>query len=359
MRHPDKIVAALEGDGTLDRFGIKSTNATGGKVPPSAKAASNPPFVIDSSEYPRSSKPVDPYRYTTGPECDDHAEQATEDAGWIKNRFSYCQKHVVAIPAVSCTIFPIRCRVEGVFVARATLIGFGKIGSHEEFATQRWADFRLGVEVLTATGPFNDDADMEASVECLNRDKLGSLDPPEDLVDWWRLTDGFDDPRAGNLVPVVFQPLPVTEVVLEHARLSGFADADCCPRGHLPAGEVGGGYCTATIPICRDVGGDVLVVDLRPGDQHGRLARYSTRQGFIPTEWAGTTALLADLADRLHRTSADTGAPGPGVGGPPRGGVGGAGGGGRRGGAGGGRGGAGARRGAENHRSGPPRGGGC
>lgn len=167
VANPEKVQQALERDGSLDAFGIKSTNETGGK--PVMHGASDPPYVVDSSVFPGGSKPDDPtrYRYITSEECDQHAEEASDAAGWLKNRYSYCSKHIVAIPAVRCWPIPFRCEVLGTFVSRNTLIGYGKIGSHPDVPGQRWADFHLSVEVLTATGPFSaGNAEMEAIIEC-------------------------------------------------------------------------------------------------------------------------------------------------------------------------------------------------
>src|ERR1041384_4853996 len=76
VKNPGKIVTALERDGSLDQFGIKSTNLTHGKPVPGALAASDPPYVVDSSLFPRGSKPADPYRYITGEESDAQTDNA-------------------------------------------------------------------------------------------------------------------------------------------------------------------------------------------------------------------------------------------------------------------------------------------
>ncbi|MBX6358184.1 MAG: hypothetical protein IRZ05_20340, partial [Micromonosporaceae bacterium] len=60
------------------------------------------------------------------------------------------------------------------------------------------------------------------------------------------------------------------------------------------------GYCTATVPICSDLGGDVLVVDLRDGARHGCILQWTAEEGYFETGWAGTAAMLADIADRLE-----------------------------------------------------------
>lgn len=125
---------------------------------------------------------------------------------------------------------------------------------------------------------------------------------PDDVLTWWQLMDGMDDYRAGFLVPAVFQPLSVTNVAQEYARRVRYTDPMCCRSGgmHRQAGEVGAGYCTEAIPLCRDLGGDLLALDLRPGPGHGRLVNFKTEQGFFTTGWAGVAAMLADIATRLE-----------------------------------------------------------
>ena len=127
---------------------------------------------------------------------------------------------------------------------------------------------------------------------------------PADLLAWWRLMDGIDDAnyRAGFPIPSCYLPLPVAEVCEWLARLSQFADQDCCGPGKAhatAAGEASFRFCTATIPICRDLGGDVLVIDLRDGARHGCIMSWWAEDGYAETGWTGTAAMLADTADRL------------------------------------------------------------
>ncbi|WP_346124267.1 hypothetical protein [Micromonospora coerulea] len=86
------------------------------------------------------------------------------------------------------------------------------------------------------------------------------------------------------------------------ASLSRFADQSCCGAGGTHATAAGErliGFCTATIPICWDLAGDVLVVDLRDGARHGCVMSWWAEDGYCETAWGGTAAMLADTADRL------------------------------------------------------------
>ncbi|MGK5740114.1 SMI1/KNR4 family protein [Micromonospora sp. URMC 103] len=127
---------------------------------------------------------------------------------------------------------------------------------------------------------------------------------PADLLAWWRLMDGIADANyaAGFPIPSHHLPLSVAEVREWFASLSRFADQDCCGPGGAhatAAGEPSVGFCTATVPICRDLAGDVLVVDLRDGARHGCIMAWWAEEGYVETDWAGTAAMLADTADQL------------------------------------------------------------
>jgi cell wall assembly regulator SMI1 len=127
---------------------------------------------------------------------------------------------------------------------------------------------------------------------------------PRDLLGWWGLMDGIADAdyRAGCPIPPFYAPLPVAGVRERYAGLSRFADRDCCGAGGAHAtvaGEPSFGFCTATVPICWDLGGDVLVADLRGGTRHGCVMTWMAEQGYSETAWAGTAAMLADVVDLL------------------------------------------------------------
>ncbi len=139
------------------------------------------------------------------------------------------------------------------------------------------------------------------------RDVVG-LDLPADLLAWWAVMDGIDDHRdgpwnrAGGLIPDAFVPLSVTRAEEEYARQSRFPDEGCCTAENThrkQAGETGFPYCTALIPICIDIGGELLCVDLREGDDHGRVMEWTAEEGFYPSAWAGVTEILDEIVERL------------------------------------------------------------
>jgi cell wall assembly regulator SMI1 len=127
---------------------------------------------------------------------------------------------------------------------------------------------------------------------------------PGDLLRWWGLMDGIADAdyRAGFPIPPFYLPLPVAGVRERFAGLSRFADRDCCAAGGTHAtvaGDQSFGFCSATVPICWDLGGDVLVADLRDGERRGGVMAWTAEEGYCDKPWAGTAAMLADIADRL------------------------------------------------------------
>lgn len=130
---------------------------------------------------------------------------------------------------------------------------------------------------------------------------------PDDLLAWWGLMDGIAqaDYRAGFPIPSRFQPLPVAEVRDRFADLSRFTNQDCCGPGGAHATVAGQrllGFCAATVPICKDLAGDVLVVDLRDGPRHGCIMDWMAEAGYLDRS-PGTAAMLADAADRLDDPS--------------------------------------------------------
>lgn len=168
MKDPQRIMQTMRSDGDLDRLGLKPTSdpsAARQKAEP--RAASDRSYTIPSQRYPRGRKPADPYRYIKSVgEC--YAQDdAHEDSGWIKNRFSYCQEHWIVQPAVKCGILPPGCYLRGWFISSNTLNGKGKIGGHKGDRRTRWADFSLDTVVISATGDFNQSgARMKARMNC-------------------------------------------------------------------------------------------------------------------------------------------------------------------------------------------------
>lgn len=137
--------------------------------------------------------------------------------------------------------------------------------------------------------------------------RLVGLALPDDLVGWWALMDGIVDrydQRAGDLVPHAFVPLAVRRAHEEYRRMSDSAATDptCCGPGQVHqnhAGDDGGPFCTALVPICRDITGASLCVDLRSGPDHGMIMTMAPGDGFSATHWRSVTEMLTEIAERL------------------------------------------------------------
>lgn len=171
VKNPQRVIDEFAKHQNLDALGVAPATADG----PSkltgrpAKLADQPAsFVVDSSRFPGGRKPADPYNYINTPdECDANSGAASADAGWIKNRYSYCQIHLIYMPAIECGLFPPGCEVVGNFLSRNTLIGNGKIGAAEGHSTTRWAQFTLHVDTILRTGPWlGRGARLDAELEC-------------------------------------------------------------------------------------------------------------------------------------------------------------------------------------------------
>jgi len=128
---------------------------------------------------------------------------------------------------------------------------------------------------------------------------------PADLLGWWELMDGIADADyyTGCPIPWFYLPLPVADVRERFASLTRFVQDECCGAdgAHATmAGQTSFGFCTATVPICWDIGGDGLVVDLRYGARRGCVMEWTAEGGYADMSWAGIGAMLADVADRLN-----------------------------------------------------------
>ncbi|MFB7467318.1 hypothetical protein ACFCZ1_28170 [Streptomyces sp. NPDC056224] len=227
VRDPQKIVDELtRSGGSLDALGVSPATSDGpSKVSrPGRQALAEEPesFVTDSSRFPRGEIPADVYQYTDADECERHSDQATRDQGWIKNRYAYCQIHMLAMPAVECRVFPWpSCRTTGVFLSRNRMIGYGKNGGAEHVSSSRWADFRLNVDVIQATGPFaRAGAEMTAEIEC----------------DGNYLDDNYPQTDANACFPGLH---PKTEKSIKDWRKDGAAHLDLLSQASEPDQSMG------------------------------------------------------------------------------------------------------------------------
>lgn len=169
---PQKVADTLTRDGDLDALGLKPTSgptaaASGAESGADTKAAWGRSYTVPSDRFPRGRKPADRYQnIKSRTECANN-DSSDNDGGWIKNRFSYCQRHLIIIPAIKCGLLPPGCYLRGEFVSRNTIIGKAKVGGYGGNKWMRYAEFDLNVDVYLSTGDFNNTgATMEARLEC-------------------------------------------------------------------------------------------------------------------------------------------------------------------------------------------------
>ncbi|TDC81446.1 SMI1/KNR4 family protein [Actinomadura sp. 7K507] len=136
---------------------------------------------------------------------------------------------------------------------------------------------------------------------------------PEDLVAWWRRTDG----QGGHsgLVPSFYTPYSAREAldrrklwmtawngVMEQDDPARFAAA-VAREDQAPAGtSCKGAWLPRWLPIAGSGGGNDLFVDLRSGPAHGCVREFARDDGASDSvKWDGVAAMLADVAAGLAR----------------------------------------------------------
>ncbi|WP_275466856.1 DNRLRE domain-containing protein [Streptomyces noursei] len=203
VKDPKKIQEVqdvFKRDGNLEALGIKPTR---GPSAPKTKAAHNisaaweRTYTTPSTKFTRGSKPADPYEYIKDPAECSAADDADNAAGWIKNRFSYCQQTLVLMPAIKCGLWPPGCYLQGEFIATQTLIGQGKIGGKDKSEYTRYADFDLNLDVHWIGGDFAEPgAQIEANLPCEGTWDPGNATAKQEEACYIGIHDGRKDSPA-------------------------------------------------------------------------------------------------------------------------------------------------------------------
>lgn len=187
---PAQVEQVLNRDGNLEALGIKPRTGPSAEQPAAAasgtsKAASGTTqgptagasaawertYTVPSQRFIRGRKPenngLDPYEYIADVDECHNADDSDNAAGWIKNRFSYCQETLTVMPAIRCGLWPPGCYLQGTFISTNTLIGRGQIGGLGDSTLTRFAEFDFNVDVFLSSGDFNKaGAKLEAKLEC-------------------------------------------------------------------------------------------------------------------------------------------------------------------------------------------------
>lgn len=177
-----------------------------------------------------------------------------------------------------------------------------------------WCAERAPATAAGLHGPADDVA--LAAVQ----DELGQI-WPADLVALLRVSDGADRSRATSLLPWGFIPSPIdrirddwhmmTGIARDVAREHGTTD-DLAAMDTAPAGAAAYLYIPSFVPIADDTCGDLLFVDLREGEDHGRVGHWSGDDGYHGADhgymsWTSVAHMARTLADALEAGRWDSG----------------------------------------------------
>ncbi|MFD5223345.1 DNRLRE domain-containing protein [Streptomyces tendae] len=168
---PARIEEVLNRDGNLEALGVLPRTGPSAVVPVETKAVWERTYTTPSDRFIRGRKPenngLDPYDYIADVDECVNADDSDNRAGWIKNRFSYCQETLTVMPAIRCGLWPPGCYVKGLFISRNTLIGHGKIGGLDAGPYTRYVEFDFNIDVKTTNGDFNKaGSKLKATLEC-------------------------------------------------------------------------------------------------------------------------------------------------------------------------------------------------
>ncbi|MCT2587091.1 SMI1/KNR4 family protein [Actinophytocola gossypii] len=123
---------------------------------------------------------------------------------------------------------------------------------------------------------------------------------PDDLVAWWRRSCGTTSPLAARLLNG-HTPYSIIEAVDRRSMMLDVAGPDDAALAAEPAGSPCWNWLPMWVPIGGDTGGDLLFVDLRPGQEHGCVMRwYETEFATEDPVWPDVATMLAEIADALE-----------------------------------------------------------
>ncbi|WP_050506934.1 DNRLRE domain-containing protein [Streptomyces rimosus] len=204
VKDPKKVQEVqdvFERDGNLEAIGIKPTRGPSAPKPKAAKgirAAWERTYTTPSTKFAGGRKPADQYEYIKDPAECSAADDADNAAGWIKNRFSYCQETLILMPAVKCGLWPPGCYLQGSFIATQTLIGQGKIGGKDRSEFTRYADFDLHLDVHWINGDFTKPgAKIQAKLPCEGTWDPGNTTAKKEEACYIGTFDGRKDSPTG------------------------------------------------------------------------------------------------------------------------------------------------------------------
>jgi cell wall assembly regulator SMI1 len=129
---------------------------------------------------------------------------------------------------------------------------------------------------------------------------------PDDLVAVLKVSDGADRAIAAAVIPPCFIPSPVARIQADWHLMTGISRdiGDPDELAVMVASEAGSSspyFLRSWIPIADDTAGNLLFVDLRPGELQGSVSCWWRDDGFHqqPT-WSGVARMAGEIADALE-----------------------------------------------------------
>ncbi|MFJ9213881.1 NucA/NucB deoxyribonuclease domain-containing protein [Streptomyces sp. NPDC102264] len=177
---PAKVQEIFARDGNLEALGLKPNRGPSAPAAQNTRAVWERSYTTPSTKFAGGRKPADQYGYIADVDECSNADDSDNAAGYIKNRFSYCQETLTLMPAIKCGLWPPGCYLQGEFIATNTLIGKGKIGGLDGSEFTRHAEFDLNIDVHWIGGEFKKPgAKLKATLPCEGSWNAGNADAEE------------------------------------------------------------------------------------------------------------------------------------------------------------------------------------
>ena len=129
---------------------------------------------------------------------------------------------------------------------------------------------------------------------------------PDDLVAGLKVSDGADRAIVAAVIPPSFIPSPIARIQADWHLMTGIGRdiADPDELTAFVAGEAGASspyFLRSWVPIADDTSGNLLFVDLRPGELQGSVSCWWRDDGFHQQPiWSGVARMAVEIADALE-----------------------------------------------------------
>lgn len=129
---------------------------------------------------------------------------------------------------------------------------------------------------------------------------------PNDLVAGLNVSDGAERAFTAAVIPPSFIPSPVARIKADWHLLTGISRhiGDPGELAAFEAEEAGSSspfFLRSWVPIADDTSGNLLFVDLRPGELQGSVCCWWRDDGFHQQPiWSGVASMTVEIADALE-----------------------------------------------------------